>query len=175
MFLCFPSVFFPSSSLGLLSPYLRTWLSASESPPDLCPFCPSTSLCSGDSTEQRSAAAWQRASSFPPLSGDHQRDLHPRAGAKLAGGLPQGHTRHYGVCVVSPIHPRLSSPASTGSLLSECSNLLAVTPEMLRFMTIGSIPISVVSAVTFPINQIALIYCWTFPCNKVSSRLVCQS
>uniref|UniRef100_G3NZZ9 DDHD domain-containing protein n=1 Tax=Gasterosteus aculeatus aculeatus TaxID=481459 RepID=G3NZZ9_GASAC len=44
MFLCFPSVFFPSSSLGLLSPYLRTWLSASESPPDLCPFCPSTSL-----------------------------------------------------------------------------------------------------------------------------------
>lgn len=90
-------------------------------PPDLCPS--STSLCSGDSPEQRSAATWQRASPVPSLSGDHQRDLHPCACAKLAGGLPQSHTRHYGVCVASPIHLHLSSPPLTVSLLSVCFNL----------------------------------------------------
>lgn len=68
------------------------------------PALPPTPLCSGDSPEQRSAAAWQRASPVSSLSGDHQWDLHPCTCAKLAGGLPQSHTRHSGVCVASPIH-----------------------------------------------------------------------
>lgn len=135
-FICFCVflVFFLSSSLGLLSPYLRTWLSTSKPPPDLCPFCPSTSLCSGDSPEQLSAATWQRASPVLSLSGDHQWDLHPCACAKLAGGLPQSHTRHYGVCVASPIHLHLSSPPFTVFLLSVWSVLLAVMSKMLRFI-----------------------------------------
>lgn len=66
---------------------------------------PPTSLCSGDSPEQRSAAAWQRASTVPSLSGDHQWDLHPCTCAKLARGHPQSHTCCYGVCVASPILP----------------------------------------------------------------------
>lgn len=109
------------SLLGLLSPSLHTWLSLlfKSPPPDFRPFCPSTSLCSGDSPEQRSAAAWQRASlPLPSLSGDHQWDLHPCACAKLAGGLPQSHTCHYGVCVASPSHPHLFPPPSTVSLSS---------------------------------------------------------
>lgn len=135
-FICFCVflVFFPSSSLGLLFPksvYLALYL---QTTPNLCPFCPSTSLCSGDSPEQRSAATWQWASSVPSLSGDHQWDLHPCACAKLAGGLPQSHTRHYGVCVPSPIHLLISSPLSTVFLLSVCSILLAVMSKMLRFL-----------------------------------------
>lgn len=104
-FICFCVflVSFSSSSPGLLSPK-SMYLALHLSTPDLCPFCTSTSLCSGDSPEQRSAATWQWASSVPSLSGDHQWDLHPCACAKLAGGLPQSHTRHYGVCVASPIH-----------------------------------------------------------------------
>lgn len=118
-FICFCvfPVFFLSSSFGLLSPYLRTWLSTSKPlspslPPSylLCPpSAPPPSLCSGDSPEQRSAATWQWASTVLSLSGDHQWDLHPCACAKLAGGPPESHTRHYGVCVASPIHPHLSS------------------------------------------------------------------
>lgn len=113
-FICFCVflVFFPPS-LGLLSPYLHTWLSTSKTTPHLRLLCPSTSLCSGDSPEQRSAAAWQRASPVPSLSGDHQWDLHPCTCAKLAGGHPQSHTRHYGVCVASPIHPRPFWPSFT--------------------------------------------------------------
>lgn len=104
---CVFLVLFLSSSFGLLSPYLHTWLST--------PFCPSTSLCSGDSPEQRSAASWQRASPVLSLSGDHQWDLHPCACAKLAGGLPQSHTRHYGVCVAT--HSPASSPPLTVSVV----------------------------------------------------------
>ena len=79
------------------------------SPLPLPPSPPPPSLCSGDSPEQRSAATWQWASTVLSLSGDHQWDLHPCACAKLAGGLPESHTRHYGVCVASPIHLHLSS------------------------------------------------------------------
>lgn len=104
---CVFLVLFLSSSFGLLSPYLHAWLST--------PFCPSTSLCSGDSPEQRSAASWQRASPVLSLSGDHQWDLHPCACAKLAGGLPQSHTRHYGVCVAT--HSPASSPQLTVSVV----------------------------------------------------------
>lgn len=77
-------------------------------PPSLLPPPPPASLCSGDNPEQRSAASWQRPPTVLALSGDHQRDLHPRACAKLAGGLPQSHTHHHGVCVAT--HVPASSP-----------------------------------------------------------------
>ncbi len=106
MFLCLPCLFFPPLSASC--PHICVRGSLPPKPP-LWPLPPSlTSLCSGDSPEQRSAAAWQRASSVLSLSGDHQWDLHPCACAKLAGGLLQSHTRHYGVCVASPIHLHLS-------------------------------------------------------------------
>lgn len=113
-------------------------------------LCPSTSLFSGDSPEQRSAATWQRASSVPSLSGDHQWDLHPCTCAKLAGGLPQSHTRHYGVCVASPIHLHLSWTSVTVFCLSLlCPSVLLLHPGCLDFLTYYmcslSIPIAVVS------------------------------
>ncbi len=134
MFLCLPCLlsFLLSRPPVPISAYVALYLQTS--PPDLCLFCPSTSLCSGDSPEQLSAATWQRASPVLSLSGDHQWDLHPCACAKLAGGLPQSHTRHYGVCVASPIHLHLSSPPFTVFLLSVWSILLAVTSKMLRFI-----------------------------------------
>lgn len=147
IYVCVFLVFFPSSSsLGLLSPYLHT----SKTTPDFCPLCPSTSLFSGDSPEQRSAATWQRASSVPSLSGDHQWDLHPCTCAKLAGGLPQSHTRHYGVCVASPIHLHLSWPSVAVFCLSLlCPSVSLLQPRCLDFLTYAmcslSIPIAVVS------------------------------
>lgn len=58
-------------------------------------------LCSGDCPKQRSGASWQRAYRDLSLSGDHQWDLHSRACAKLAGGLPQSRPHHSGVCVAT--------------------------------------------------------------------------
>lgn len=124
---CVFLVFFLSSSFGLLSPP-STYVA-------LCPLPhspPCTSLCSGDSPEQRSGASWQRAFPVLSLSGDHQWDLHPRACAKLAGRLPQSHTRHYGVCVathsaasfLTPIHflfvPSLSLSISIARIKQSC-------------------------------------------------------
>lgn len=132
MFLCLPCLlsFFLSRPPVPISAYVSLYL---QNPP-LTSALPLTSLCSGDSPEQRSAATWQRASPVLPLSGDHQWDLHPCACPKLAGGLPQSHTRHYGVCVASPIHLHLSSPSFTVFLLSVCSILISVTSKMLRFI-----------------------------------------
>lgn len=129
MFLCLPCLlsFFLSRPPVPISAYVALYLQ----PP--LPFCPSTSLCSGDSPEQRSAATWQWASPVLSLSGDHQWDLHPCACATLAGGLHQSHTHHYGVCVASPIHMHLSSPSFTVFLLSVWS-IFAVTSKMLRFI-----------------------------------------
>lgn len=150
MLLCLPCLlsFFLSRPPVPISAYVTLYL---QTPNPLTSAPPSASLCSGDSPEQRSAATWQWAS--PPvlsLSGDHQWDLHPCACAKLAGGLPQSHTHHYGVCVASPIHLHPSSPPLTVFLLSVWSILLAVTSKMLRFIPTTcplSIPIAVVSRV----------------------------
>lgn len=142
------SSFFLPSSLGLLSPYLRMWFSTSKPPSLPCPLCPSTSLCSGDSPEQRSAATWQRASPVLSLSGDHQWDLHPCACAKLAGGLPQSHTRHYGVCVASPIHLHLSSlPFSFVCLFHPYCCHVQDAQIYTYCVSFLSIPIAVVSGV----------------------------
>lgn len=102
MFLSSLSSFLPPLLASCL--HIRVPCSLPLKPPPPTSAPPPTPLCSGDSPEQRSAAAWQRASPVPSLSGDHQWDLHPCTCAKLAGGLPQSHTRHYGVCVASPIH-----------------------------------------------------------------------
>lgn len=132
MFLSSLSSFLPPLLASCL--HIRVPCSLPLKPPPLTstpPAPPPTPLCSGDSPEQRSAAAWQRASPVPSLSGDHQWDLHPCTCAKLAGGLPQSHTRHYGVCVASPIHlylfptliaVSLSSLCSSSPIMSRCSD-----------------------------------------------------
>lgn len=79
---------FPSSALPPPPPFTTTTTTT-------------TSLCSGDCPEQRSGASWQRARRDLSLSGDHQWDLHSCACAKLAGGLPQSHPHHCGVCVAT--------------------------------------------------------------------------
>lgn len=73
----------------------------SSAPPPPTTITTTTSLCSGDCPEQRSGASWQRAHRDLSLSGDHQWDLHSRACAKLAGGLPQSRPHHSGVCVAT--------------------------------------------------------------------------
>lgn len=122
-----------SFSLGLLFPFLHTRLSI---PCLHLPF--RNPLCSGDSPEQRSAAAWQRASPVLSLSGDHQWDLHPCACAKLAGGLPQSHTRHYGVCVASPV--TFTCPVIP---LSVCPVFVSVMPYVPFYTVLSCVFLSI--------------------------------
>lgn len=146
------------------------------SPPSSLPSRPSpTSLCSGDNPEQRSAASWQRPPTVLALSGDHQRDLHPCACAKLAGGLPQSHTHHHGVCVAT--HVPASSPPPAVFPLSVCSALFFFScPRCVHaiYLCFQSIPIAKVYSkfVLFCHFSKFLNSWWTFIIVSLTSLII---